>query len=193
MLGIHYRAKRCRKRRSTTMDKRPLRIGVIGSHRSDLDRSVYGLAYETGAELARRGQIMLTGAATGISEAATKGASDHGGVVISISPRAGPRDRGPWPSLNETSSTVIYTGMGYKGRNLILARSSNSLIVINGGLGTLNEVTIGAEEGATIIPILGSGGVADLLPELLAKFGSEGIMCLPAKTPLDAIGLACNP
>ena len=41
---------------------------------------------------------------------------------------------------------MIFTGMGAKGRNVILVRSADACIFTEGGMGTLNEFTIAFDE-----------------------------------------------
>ncbi len=54
--------------------------------------------------------------------------------------------------------TILYTGFEYTGRNLLLVRSSDALIMVGGRIGTLNELTIAIEERKPIGVLLGSGG-----------------------------------
>jgi len=45
---------------------------------------------------------------------------------------------------------IIYTGFGYSGRNLILTRSSDAVIIGCGRIGTINEFTVAFEDGKPI-------------------------------------------
>ena len=58
---------------------------------------------------------------------------------------------------------IIYTGFDYSGRNLLLTRASDAVIVINGRIGTLNEFTIAFEDRKPIGVLIESGGSADLI------------------------------
>ncbi|MDI6821244.1 MAG: protein containing YHS domain protein, partial [Patescibacteria group bacterium] len=62
---------------------------------------------------------------------------------------------------------IVYTGFEYAGRNLILTRSSDAIVIVCGRIGTLNEFTIGFEDQKPMGVLLGSGGTADLIPGLL--------------------------
>jgi len=56
---------------------------------------------------------------------------------------------------------IVYTGFNYSGRNLILTRSSDAVIIICGRMGTLNEFSIAFEDNKPIGVLTGSGGTAD--------------------------------
>jgi uncharacterized protein (TIGR00725 family) len=61
----------------------------------------------------------------------------------------------------------VYTGFGYKGRNVINVRSSDIVIIFGGATGTLNEFTIAYDEGKVIGVLEESGGVADHTKEII--------------------------
>jgi len=69
---------------------------------------------------------------------------------------------------------LIYTGFGLKGRNVVLVRSCDVVVVFRGGMGTLNELTIAHDEGRVVGCLTGTGGVADEAERL--------IQTLPKKT-----------
>jgi predicted Rossmann-fold nucleotide-binding protein len=49
------------------------------------------------------------------------------------------------------SDVVIYTGFGYKGRNVVNIRSSDIVVILRGSIGTLNEFTIAYDEGKSSV------------------------------------------
>ena len=132
-------------------------IGVIGSSGeapgSDVPE-VMRIAYEVGAEIARAGAVLVSGGTTGVMAAASQGASEAGGLAIGFLPHA---DDG----LASAHVDIAFpTGMGTI-RNLLTARSCDALIMINGGAGTLNELTIAYDFGTPVVIVEGSGGWAD--------------------------------
>ena len=68
---------------------------------------------------------------------------------------------------------IVYTGFNYAGRNLLMTRASDAVIVICGRIGTLNEFTIAFEDNKPIGVLIGTGGTADLIREVI-KRGHRG-------------------
>jgi len=73
---------------------------------------------------------------------------------------------------------VLYTGFEYTGRNLLLVRSSDAIVMVGGRIGTLNELTIAIEERKPIGVLLGSGGMTEEVEHVLkaAKRARTGII-----------------
>jgi uncharacterized protein (TIGR00725 family) len=125
-------------------------------------------AEEVGRLIAEHDMILVTGATTGIPYWAAKGAKEAGGIVIGLSPAASKIAHVKTYRLPlEYHDLIIYTGFDYAGRNLLLTRSADAIITICGRTGTLNEFTIGFEDKKPQGVLLGSGGMADMLPEIL--------------------------
>ncbi len=151
------------------------KIAVLGSASGLLSADQHDKAYAVGAAVARLGGVVLTGACPGLPRDATIGARSSDGLTIGISPAANLDDHISEFGYPTDSSVLIFTGMGRKGRNVILVRSADACIFVGGGMGTLNEFTIALDElGAheVIGILLDSGGVADELPRLLLEYGS---------------------
>ncbi len=110
-----------------------LQIGVIGS--SSCEGDITRVAEHVGALIAATGATTITGGRTGVMEAASRGAKKAGGLVIGILPGASKAEANPYVDV------VITTEMGHA-RNAIIARSSDCLIAIAGGFGTLSEVAL---------------------------------------------------
>ena len=62
-------------------------ILVIGYSAEHCTKKAYRIAYEVGQEVAQQGAILITGGLGGVMEAASKGASETGGLVVSIIPQ----------------------------------------------------------------------------------------------------------
>jgi predicted Rossmann-fold nucleotide-binding protein len=62
-----------------------------------------------------------------------------------------------------------------KGRNVVLVRSCDIVLVVAGAMGSLNEFTIAHDEGKVIGCLTGTGGVADESEYLMQRFGKRGI------------------
>ena len=118
------------------------RIGVIGSGRCS--REVYQLAEQVGEGIARRGAILICGGLGGVMEGACKGAKAAGGTTVGILPGARPDDANPYVDI------PIATGLSLA-RNLLVVRSSQAVIAIEGGYGTLSEIAFSLQLGVPVI------------------------------------------
>ncbi len=127
-------------------------------------KNVLELAKETGREIVRQGGVLATGATTGTPYWAAIGAKEENGIVIGLSPAASSRAHVKKYRLpTDFHDLIIYTGFNYSGRNLMLTRSSDAVIIICGRMGTLNEFTIAFEDNKPIGVLTESGGTADMV------------------------------
>jgi len=125
-------------------------------------------AYQTGQEIIRQNGILITGATTGIPHLAAKGAKDEGGISIGISPAATYAAHVKTYRLpTDYFDFIIYSGFDYSGRNLILTKSADAVIIICGGFGTLNEFTIALEDDKPVGVLSGTCGASDEIYGLL--------------------------
>lgn len=123
---------------------------------------------EVGREIVRQGGILITGATTGAPYAAAKGAKEEGGVSIGISPASTYAEHVKSYRLpTDHFDFIIYTGFNYSGRNLILTKAADAVIISCGGFGTLNEFTIALEDNKPIGILEGSGGATEEIVRLL--------------------------
>jgi uncharacterized protein (TIGR00725 family) len=173
------------------MTRRPV-ITVIGKSARDPGDPVPARALRAGEEvgrlLAERGAVVVTGGLSGVMEAVSRGAKNAGGLVIGILPGLDKRD------ANEFVDVAITTGMGLM-RNTLVVRAADAVIMISGGVGTLNELTIAYEDKPTII-LEGTGGWSDRIRDVafngkhLDEAGTSELHY--AKTPAEAVDLALS-
>lgn len=105
------------------------------------------LGEELGREIARRNCVLVDGATTGFPLWAAKGVKSVGGIVIGLSPAMNQQEHMEKYKLPlDFHDLIIYTGFNYSGRNLLLTRSSDAVIVGCGRMGTINEFTIAFED-----------------------------------------------
>lgn len=152
------------------------RIGVMGSAGEDamVNPDVVELAEKLGEAIARRECVLITGATTGLPDVASRAARRNGGLTIGISPAADLSEhRAMYRLPLDASDVIINTGFGLKGRNVINIRSSDIVIILGGGMGTLNEFTIAFDEGKIIGLVQGSGGIADHIGEIVDFAGKS--------------------
>ena len=148
-------------------------VGMMGASNNDAlsdreEKRLKNLVGDLGAALAKHGCILVTGATTGLPDLVARAFRKQGGFALGISPaenRAEHLDRYGLPEKG--ADVIIYTGFGYKGRNVINIRSTDIVIIFGGAIGTLNEFTIAYDEGKIIGVLEGSGGVADHIRETI--------------------------
>lgn len=121
-----------------------------------------------GKAIAKTGHILTTGATVGLPYFAALGAKKAGGTSIGFSPATSLREhvrkyRLPY----DVFDFINFTGMNYVGRDLYLVQSSDAVITIGGRFGSLHEFTSALEAHMPCGVLLGSGGTADLIPELM--------------------------
>ncbi len=147
------------------------KIGVMGSAETVADPTLREKAIALGRAIARRDVILLTGATTGLVYETGKAAIEAGALHIGISPASDEREHVERYKLPlDPCSAIIYTGFGLKGRNVVLVRSCDVVLVIAGSIGSLNEFTIAYDEGKVIGCLTGTGGVADEVEQLVKTF-----------------------
>jgi uncharacterized protein (TIGR00725 family) len=157
------------------------KICVSGGAEGENAQKATNLARAVGKEVAKRGHVLVTGATTGVPFEAAKAAKKVGGSVIGFSPAGSEQEHAKkyrLPLDPKIFDHIIYAEFGYTGRNLLMVRSADATIVIDGRVGTLNEFT-GAYEEHEIVGVLeGSGGVADEIRRLLevAKKGKRKVV-----------------
>jgi len=146
-----------------------VKMGVSGSadtKYSGLD--AFEKAKELGREIARRGAIINTGATTGFPLYAAMGLKDECGFSVGFSPAATEREHVETYKLPlEYMDVVIYTGFGYSGRDLILVRASDALVIGPGRIGTLNEFSIAFEDHKPIGILEGSWRTDEFIKEVI--------------------------
>jgi len=146
-------------------------IGVMGSAEealTEVDRAhLSGVAENLGRAIVDQDCLLITGETTGLPELVTQAVHKHGGFTVGISPAHSFEEHQERYGLPQQSDVVIYTGFGFKGRNVINIRSSDIVVIFRGSIGTLNEFTIAYDEGKIIGTLEGTGGVADHVRQLV--------------------------
>lgn len=125
---------------------------------------------ELGREIIQHDGVLVTGATTGAPYWAAIGAKEAGGFVIGLSPASSEIEHVKKFKLPlDYHDIVIYTGFGYSGRNLLLTRASDAVLISCGRMGTLNEFSIAFEDDKPIGVLTSTGGIADEIKGILEK------------------------
>jgi hypothetical protein len=156
-----------------------IKVGVMGSAGDtlpgDVAEELRAKAEGLGRAIAARGCVAMTGGTTGLPHLAGAAARREGALHVGVSPAADEREHVERYGLPvEGTDLLVYTGFGLKGRNVVLVRSCDVVLIFRGGMGTLNELTIARDEGRVVGCLTGTGGVADEAERLL--------QALPQKT-----------
>ena len=169
---------------------RPYLIAVIGKSNKDPgdppSPEALQAAELVGANIAGAGAILISGGLSGVMEAASRGAKRANGLVIGMLPGFEKDD------ANKYVDVAITTGMGWM-RNTLVVRAADAVIMISGGIGTLNELTIAYQDKPTVI-LEGTGGWSDRIREIAyeGKHLDEARIAELhyANTPAEAVELA---
>lgn len=136
----------------------------------DGNSKAFNLGEEIGREIVRHNSVLVNGATTGFPYWAAKGAKDAGGIVIGFSPAANEKDHIHLFNLPlDHHDVIVYTGFHYSGRNLILTRSSDAVIVGPGRMGTINEFTIAFEDNKPIGILEGDWETDEVIKTIIEK------------------------
>jgi uncharacterized protein (TIGR00725 family) len=126
------------------------------------------LSKEVGREIARHHCVLVSGATTGVPYFSAMGCKEAGGFNVGFSPAESEvehlkRYRLPMDAFD----VMIYTGADYPGRDIIMTKSADAVIIVCGRMGTLHEFTTAVECRKPIGVLLGSGGTADKIQGLV--------------------------
>ena len=121
----------------------PRCVGVIGAR--SCSGEIAALAFEVGRRIAEAGWTLVCGGMGGVMAEACRGARSVGGLTVGILPGSRRGDGNPFLSV------AVVTGLG-EARNALVVKSSEALIAVAGGYGTLSEIALA---GAAGIPVVG--------------------------------------
>jgi len=125
-------------------------------------------AKEVGREIVRQGAVITSGATTGFPLWAAMGAKEEGGFSVGFSPAASQREHVDVYKLPvDCMDVIVYTGFGFSGRNLLLTRSADAVIVGCGRIGTINEFTIAFEDRKPIGILEGSWATDEVIEHII--------------------------
>jgi hypothetical protein len=117
-------------------------IAVIGP--ADPTPEEYEAAQTVGYLIAGNHETVVCGGLSGVMEAACKGAREQGGLTIGIVPDHG--------NGNPFLDIIIRSGLGHA-RNVLVVQSSEAVIAVGGGYGTLSEIAIALKSGRPVFGI----------------------------------------
>ena len=131
-------------------------MAVVGPGRSEhsaggppeAHAAVLAAAEQIGAELARCGAFLVCGGLGGVMEAASRGASDGGGVAVGLLPGDDPTGANPFVTV------AVPTGLG-QGRNALVVGAADAVVAVGGSWGTLSEIALARRAGKRVVCLCG--------------------------------------
>ncbi|MBF0542233.1 MAG: TIGR00725 family protein, partial [Nitrospirae bacterium] len=135
-------------------------------------------AFEVGRLIAVNNAMLVCGGLSGVMYESARGAKSAGGTTIGILPYDDKK------SANEFIDIPIATGLGVA-RNIIIAKTADALIAVNGEYGTLSEIAFGLQLNKPVVGI----NTWDIKGVIHAKDAEEAVI----KTFKFLEGSALNP
>ena len=154
-------------------------ILVIGHNTNGCTPKHEKIAYDVGAEIAKSNSVLITGGLGGVMTAAAHGAHDANGLTVGIIPQDDSK------MANEFCDIVVPTGMGLA-RDFLNALSSDGVIVVGGGCGTLSETTAAYMYNKPIVAIRNIGGSIEPYIDGFLDH-RENVKIVGADTPQEAV------
>jgi hypothetical protein len=151
-------------------------VAVIGPRTAD--PRLCRLAYEVGAEIARRRAVLLCGGLTGVMEAAARGAREASGRSIGLLPGLDRRDANPFLDY------ALATGLA-EARDGALITSADAVIAVGCNPGTLIEIGYALQRQRPLA-VLGGWTVLDESGQPVAGFRQ-------ARTATEAVTMVLGP
>jgi len=142
-----------------------VQIGVLTTY-DPVPPEVEAKARALGRALAESGAVVITGGNGGLMTVIAEAVFKAGGITVGMLARE-LEDIGPdhkW--YNPYNTVKIRTGQTFTARSSTVVRSSDAVIVMAGGVGTLTETAIAYNLRKPIVVLKGSGMMADRLPKL---------------------------
>ena len=139
-----------------------IKLCVSGSsENSNCTQGSLEVAEALGREIARHNAILVTGACNGFPLWTAMGSKEEGGISLGFSPASNEKEHTLDYRLPlDYMDTVIYTGLGYSGRSLLLSKTADAVFVGCGRIGTINEFTVAYEDGKPV-GVLEGGWMTD--------------------------------
>ncbi len=151
-------------------------IAVSGAARMNhCCENIEEISREVGRLVAKKGCVLVTGATTGVPYFSALGCKEAGGFNVGFSPADSETAHLKTYKLPlKPFDVMIYTGADYVGRNMMMTKSVDGVIIVCGRMGTLHEFATAFEIQKPIGVLEGSGGMADRI-RLIATGPTRGI------------------
>lgn len=130
-------------------------------------KEIREISKEVGREIARHKCVLVTGGTTGVPYFATLGFKEVGGFTVGFSPAISEAAHVKTYKLpTKPFDIMIYTGADYTGRNMIMTKAADGVLVICGRMGTFHEFVTAFELQKPVGVLEGTGGTADKIRQI---------------------------
>ncbi len=109
---------------------------------------------------------LLTGGGGGLMTVISKEFSEMGGAVVGVLPLEAEDVPPQHPRWNPYNTIALKTGMTYQARSIPLVRSSDSFVVLGGGIGTMIEALLAYAAAKPLVVLTGTGYPSDNLKNI---------------------------
>lgn len=150
-------------------------ICVSGASKGESVDEGRKLAESVGRVLAKSGHALMTGATIGLPNIAAEAYKAAGGnMSLGISPAATKIEHVLKYRLpTKAYDTILFSGLHYIGRDMLMVNSADAVLSIGGRIGTLHEFTIAMETDTPIGFLEGGGGVSTEIVDILHAAGES--------------------
>lgn len=145
-------------------------LSVYGARHTDQHKSFDALekAQVLGEAIAEHNCIANIPASTGFPFWVAKGAHSKSGMVVGFSPAASEIEHiNVYDLPTKHIDMMIYSGFGYAGADLLLARSSDAIVFGYGGIETIHEFWVAFQENKPIGILKGDWDTDEVLYSIL--------------------------
>ncbi|MHC1628143.1 MAG: TIGR00725 family protein [Candidatus Nezhaarchaeales archaeon] len=171
---------------------RHVQIGVITTYDA-VDERVEEMVRELARELVAKKCVVITGGNGGLMKVLAEEISRLNGICVGILPSELEELSYSHPLKHHYNTVEIRTGMSYAARSSIVVRSSDAIILVAGGAGTLTELAMAYNMAVPVIVLESSGMLASKLRSLFPDgyLDHRKIVKLEyARTPREAVEMA---
>lgn len=173
------------------MNKRKIQIGIIGSAGPEEypgkkpSNKIYEITEVVGKMVAEKNAIIICGGKGGIMESACKGAKSVGGITVGV---VSGNKRG---TSNQYVDVEVVSGTINCGEEALIISMSDALIILGGGAGTLQEITLAYRNNKPMVALVGLEGWGKKLANTYLD-DRKKVKIISAKTPKEAIDIVFN-
>ncbi len=168
-----------------------LKHNIVVSGAAQVNHCCQGIeemSKQVGKEVAKQKCVLVTGATTGVPYFAAQGCKEAGGFNIGFSPATSEAAHLKTYKLPiDAFDLMIYTGADYVGRDTLMTKSADAVIIICGRMGTLHEFATAFEIQKPIGILEGSGGMADKIKIIVTGPFREAKKIIYEKDPKELV------